>query len=347
MRATTALAFTLTLFTAAFLLAGCGGGPPVLHIYNWADYIDEGLLREFEQAHACRVVMDTFDSNEAMYAKLKAGATGYDLIFPSSYMVNIMHEQGMLQSIQPALVPNLEHIDRSYLKFTMDPTMEHSVPYMIGNSGVGYLDSRVTLIEPTWAMLGRDDLAGRITLLDDMRETLGAALKYLGYSLNSTNEAEIAEAADTVIGWKEHIAKFDSDQYKNGLASAEFLVVHGYSGDVLQAMEENEDVGYVVPEEGTSIASDDMVIPGDATNVELAHAFINFIHTPEIAARNMEYVWYLCPNKAAYELLDDEMREDPAMFLPDEVIARSEAILDLGERNALYSKAWDRVKAAR
>lgn len=172
-------------------------------------------------------------------------------------MVHIMHEQGMLQPIQHDKVPNLKHLDRSYLKFTMDPDLHHSVPYMISNTGLGY------------------------------------------------------------------------------------------SGDVLQAMEENEDIAYVVPEEGTSIASDDMVIPRDARNVELAHSFINFIHTPEVAAQNMEYVWYLCPNTAAYELIDEEMLEDPAMFMPDEVVAKSEVILDLGEQNALYSEAWDRVKAAK
>ena len=337
----------LSVSVLAVLLTGCGGGRPVLHIYNWADYIDEDLLRRFEAEQGCRVVMDTFDSNEAMYAKLKAGATGYDLIFPSSYMVNIMHEQGMLQPVQHDKIPNLKHLDRAYLKFTMDPELHHSVPYMISNTGLGYLASRVNVFEPTWAMLERSDLAGRITLLNDMRETIGAALKYLGHGINSTNEAEIAEAADVVIGWKKNIAKFDSEQYKNGLASAEFLVVHGYSGDILQAMEENEDVAYVVPEEGTSIASDDMVIPKDAKNAELAHAFINFIHEPEVAAQNMEFVWYLCPNTAAYELLNEEMREDPAMFLPADVVAKSEVILDLGEQNALYSRAWDRVKAAK
>ena len=341
-------ATVLTATVIACLLAGCGGGgKPVLHIYNWADYVDEDLLRRFEQEHGCRVVMDTFDSNEAMYAKLKAGAAGYDLLFPSSYMVDIMHQQGMLQPIRHDLVPNLQHLDRSYLKFTMDPELEHSVPYMISNSGLGYLGSRVENFEPTWGMLNREDLAGRTTLLNDMRETLGAALKFLGYSLNTTDEKEIGEAADVVIGWKKNIAKFDSEQYKNGLASAEFLLVHGYNGDVLQAMEENEDVVYVVPREGTSLASDDMVIPKDAADVELAHAFINFIHDPEVAAQNMSYVWYLCPNTAAYELLDAEMREDPAMFLPQEVVDKSEVIRDLGEDNAKYTAAWDRVKAAK
>ncbi|MBU0676687.1 MAG: spermidine/putrescine ABC transporter substrate-binding protein [Verrucomicrobia bacterium] len=332
---------------AVVMLAGCGEKKPVLHVYNWSDYIKPELVQRFEQESGCRVMMDYYDSNEAMYAKLKAGASGYDLLFPSSYMVNIMDEQGMLQPIDKAKIPNIANIDRKYLKFTMDPEMNHSVPYMISNSGIGYLGERVPDFEPTWAMFDREEYRGRMTLLNDMRETVGAALKLLGYSLNTTDEAQLAEARDVVIRWKKNIAKFESDQYKNGLVSAEFVLCHGYNGDVYQTMEENEDIGYDIPREGTSIASDDMAIPANATQVDLAHAFINFIHDPEVAAENTEYVYFLCPNTASYELLSDEIKEDPAIFMPDELIEKSEVILDLGEENAKYIKVWDEIKAAR
>jgi spermidine/putrescine transport system substrate-binding protein len=335
------------LLVSMVLAAGWGPfGKPKLHIYNWSDYVDDDLVSRFEKENGCRVVMDFYDSNEAMYAKLKAGATGYDVAIPSSYMVNIMHGQGMLQPLDHTKIPNLEHIDRSYLKFTMDEDMHHSVPYMVGTTGIGYLGSRVEDFKASWAMFGNPAYAGRTTLLNDMRETIGAALKYLGHSLNTTDEAELAAARDVVIGWKKNIAKFESDQYKNGLVSAEFVMCQGYSGDVLQAMEENEDIVYEVPKEGTSLASDDMVILKDARQVELAHAFINFMHEPDVAAANTDYVWYLCPNRAAYELMSDEIKEDPAVFLPAEVVENSEVILDLGEDNAKYVKVWDEIKAA-
>ena len=174
--------------------AACGGARPVLSLYTWSDYIKPDLIRRFEREHGCRVVLDTFESNEAMYAKLKAGATGYDLLTPSSYMVSLMHAQGMLRTIDHSLVPNLVNVDPDYLAIAVDRTMDHSVPYMIVVSGIAYLESRVKDVVPSWRMFGRTDLAGRMTMFNDMRETIGAALKTLGYSINSTSERELAEA---------------------------------------------------------------------------------------------------------------------------------------------------------
>lgn len=336
----------LAVVAAAAVLVGCGKSKPVLHLYTWADYIKPELVQRFEQEHGCRVVIDTFDSNEAMYAKIKAGASGYDVIVPSSYMVRLMFEQGMLQSIRKNLIPNLVHIDADYLRIAMDKEMDHSVPYMLTNTGIAYLKSKVTDAEDSWSVFDRADLRGRMTMLNDMRETIGAALKSLGFSLNTRNERELAAARDVVIRWKKNLAKFENEQYKTGLASGEFLLVHGYNGDILQVMEENEDIEFVVPREGISISCDDMVIPKDAKNVELAHAFINFLHDPEIAAENTEFIYFLCPNSASYRFLSDEIRDDPAIFLPPEIREKSEMINDLGADNAKYTKVWDEIKAA-
>ncbi|MBN1423156.1 spermidine/putrescine ABC transporter substrate-binding protein [Candidatus Fermentibacteria bacterium] len=330
----------------AGVLAGCGSDRPILHVYTWADYIKPELIQRFEREHECRVVLDFFDSNEVMFAKLKAGASGYDLIFPSSYMVHVMWEQGMIRPVEAARIPNLRQIDRSYLRFTMDPEMHHSVPYMLSNSGIGYLKSRVVDFQPSWAMFDLPAYSGRMTLLNDMRETMGAALKWLSYSLNTTDPEEIAQARDVVIRWKKNIAKFESEQYKNGLVSAEFLLVHGYNGDILQVIEENDDIAYSIPVEGTSIASDDMVIPKDARNPDLAHAFMNFLHDPEVAAENTEFVAFLCPNMGSYERLDRQILEDPAVFLQPDLLEKCEVIKDLGEDNSLYVAAWDAIKAA-
>jgi spermidine/putrescine transport system substrate-binding protein len=322
-------------------------GEPVLHVYTWADYMKPELVQRFEKENRCRVIIDTFDSNEAMYAKLKAGATGYDLLFPSSYMVKIMNDQGMLQPVDHAKLPNVKkNVDPEYLKIAIDKEMHHSVPYMLTITGMAYLESRVENFQPSWTQFDRPDLAGRMTLLNDMRETVGAALKFLGYSLNTKDEKQLEEARDVVIRWKKNLAKFENEQYKTGLASGEFLLVHGYSGDILQVQEENEDIQFAVPAEGTSISCDDMVIPQEAKETDLAHRFINYLHDPEVAAENTEFIAYLCPNAASYEYLSEETRENPVLFPPPEVRSKCEVIDDLGADNVKYTKVWDLIKAA-
>jgi spermidine/putrescine transport system substrate-binding protein len=330
----------------ASFFAGCGSQKQTLHVYSWADYISPEEVVNFENEFNCRVVIDTFDSNESMYAKLKAGATGYDLLVPSSYMIKTMASQGMLEKIDKALIPNLEYIDPDHLEIAMDPQMQYSVPYMTGGTGLGYLGRRVSDFAPSWAMFDREDLKGRTTLLNDMRETIGGALKYLGYSLNTTSEQELAEARDIVIRWKKNIAKFENEQYKSGLASEEFVLVHGYSGDIAQIMEDNEDIQFAVPAEGTSIFCDDFAIPKGAKNLKLAHEFINYFHRPEVAAKNIEFVYYLCPNKGAYEFLSDDIRQDPCVFIDPEVKEKSEVIGDVGEALVIYTRMWDEIKAA-
>jgi spermidine/putrescine transport system substrate-binding protein len=185
-----------------------------------------------------------------------------------------------------------------------------------------------------------------MTMLNDMRETLGAALKSLGFSLNTKSDRELAAARDVVIRWKKNLAKFENEQYKTGLASGEFLLVHGYSGDILQVQEENEDIVFAVPKEGTSISCDDLVVPKGAKSVELAHRFINFLHDPNVAAENTEFIAYLCPNRPSYQFLGDDIMKNPAIFLDPEIRAKSEIIDDLGEDNVKYTRVWDEIKAA-
>jgi spermidine/putrescine transport system substrate-binding protein len=173
-----------------------------LHIYNWADYVSPDLVTRFEKENDCKVVIDTFDSNETMYAKIKAGGTGYDLIFPTSYMVKVMEQEGMLASIDKAQVPNLKNVDPDALTKVYDTKMEHSVPYTMGYAVIAYRKDKLKDVEPSWSVFARTDLKKRATLFDDMRETIGAALKQLGYSLNTRDEKQLAEARDLVIQWR-------------------------------------------------------------------------------------------------------------------------------------------------
>jgi len=335
----------MVLLLSLFFVS-CGQKTRELNVYTWADYFKPELIERFERENNCRIVIDTFDSNEAMYAKLKAGAKGYDLVTPSSYMVSLMDQQGMVRKIRPELIPNRKNIDPEFLKITIDKSMDHSVPYMITVTGIAYLKSRVADVRPTWALFDRQDLKGRMTMFNDMRETLGAALKSLGYSLNSHNPEELDKAKEVVLRWRKNLAKFENEQYKSGLASGEFLLVHGYSGDILQVQKENPDIAFTIPEEGTAISCDDLVIPLGAAQEELAHKFINFLLDAKVAAENTEFVGYLCPNRLSYELLPREMRENPALFMEPSVRSKSEVLDDLGRANELYIRVWDQIKAA-
>ena len=330
------------------LLSACGSSQPELHIYSWGDYFNPALLERFEKEYDCKIVIDTFDSNEAMYAKLKAGAKGYDLLLPSSYILDLMYQQGMLQPIDRSLIPNIKYIDKKYIKVSKEKEalLDYSVPYMITWTGIAYRKDRVSDIQHNWAVFAREDLRGRMTMLNDIREALGAALIHLGYSVNTRDAGELKQATDLLISWKKNLAKFESEQYKNGIASAEYLVVQGYNGDIMQVMRENPQVGFVLPEEGLILLYDHMVIPHDAKQVKLANEFINFMQDPAVAAENMAFTYFLCPNTGAYPLLNAELKDNPMLFPPQSIIDKSEAIENLGPAVQEYNKAWDAVKAA-
>jgi spermidine/putrescine transport system substrate-binding protein len=338
--------------SAAIAAAGLPGCKPTapsrkkLTVFTWADYLSAKAKAGFEAAHNCTVVIDTFDSNEAMLAKLESGATGYDLLVPSSYAVQSLQRKGLVQPLDHAKLPNLTHLDPAYLAKAPDAAMKVSVPYLLSPTCLAYLAAKVPNPVTSWAMLDRADLKGRVTLLDDMREVLGAALKSLGHPLNSTMPAELAAARDIAIRWKANIAKFENEQYKTGIASGEFYLVHGYAGDLLQAQEENADIRIFVPQEGTSCPCDDLCVTKGAAEVDLAHAFINHLCDPAVAAENMENLGYRAPNKAGYALLSEEFRASPLLFPPTELFDKCEPIRDLGDQLTLWTAEWDRVKGA-
>jgi spermidine/putrescine transport system substrate-binding protein len=346
MKNRTLVVLMVSLLVLLSTTLGCKRPPAQLKIYTWSDYFKPELIQRFETERNCKIILDTFESNESMYAKLKAGATGYDLVTPSSYFVQIMNDQGLIQPMDHSLLPNLQHIDPDYLKIATDSKMHHSVPYMLTNTGIARLKSKVKDFQPSWKMFEQVGLKGRMTMLNDMRETLGAALKSLGYSLNSRNEKELEAARDVVIRWKKNLAKFESEQYKSGLASGEFLLVHGYSGDILKAQEENKDIEFSIPVEGTSVSCDDLVILKNSTQARLAHDFINFLHEPDVAAENTNFIAYVCPNKTSYPKVSAALRDNPAIFLAPELRAKCEVIEDLGADTAKYTKIWDQIKAA-
>jgi len=342
-----------TLIAAAVCLAAaasvllCGKAKKELHIYNWADYMNPAVVEKFEKENNCTVVINYFDSNEALYAKLKAGAEGYDIIFPSSYMSKIMFEQGMLQKIDHSKLKNIKNMDMQFIKKGLDPEMKYSVPYMVTYCGIAYNKKKVKNFKPSWSMYDRKDLSGRMTLLNDVREVIGAGLKFNGYSYNTTDNAELEKARETVSGWKKNIAKFDVDEAKRGLSSGEFWLIQTYNGDALQIIGENADIAFVLPQEGTSISQDEFVIPVSAKNTEMAYRFIDFMLDPVNSKENMEFVYYLSPNKEAQKLMDREFMDDPAINPPKSVLDKCDMLMDLGENNTKYSDLWDRIKSSK
>jgi len=282
-----------------------------------------------------------------MFAKLKSGADGYDIVFPTSYMAEIMRKNGMLEDLDHSRFQNLSNLDPRFLALNPDSAMAYSIPYMVSTTGIGYLETETGELDSlSWDVFADSRFAGKMTMLNDVRETIGAALKYLGYSYNSRSVKELEEARDLLIKWKSNLAKFENDQYKNGLVSGEFSVSQGYSGDILQVQEEQEDLMFIIPREGTSISIDNMVLLRNARHKDAAYAFMDYMLRPEVAAANTAYVYYLAPNLEAYKILDQEILDDPAVFLSEQVIEKSEILLDLGEDNALYSRIWDEIKSA-
>ncbi|WYJ07729.1 spermidine/putrescine ABC transporter substrate-binding protein [Opitutia bacterium KCR 482] len=330
---------------ACALISGCGPAKPALNVYMWSDYIDMDLVREFEKQNDCKVVIDIFDSNEFMYSKLKAGGTGYDVILPTTYMAKVMFDQNMLEKLDHSKLPNLKYINPKYLAdLALDKKMEYSVPYMLGFTCVAYNKEKCGTLPETWDVFSNEKFAGKMTLLNDHRETIGAALFFLGKSMNDTNDADLAKAKEVLLKWKKNLAKFDNELYKVGIQSGEFLVVQGYSGDLFQVFAEAPNLTYMCPKEGISMSCDDWVIPATAKNKELAYKFINFICDPKNAAKNMEFTCYSAPIPEARKYVSEENKNHPGMFLPDDLYKRGELIRDLGEDNAKFNALWDAVK---
>ncbi len=330
---------------ACALISGCGPAKPALNVYMWSDYIDMDLVREFEKQNDCKVVIDIFDSNEFMYSKLKAGGTGYDVILPTTYMAKVMFDQNMLEKLDHSKLPNLKYINPKYLAdLALDKKMEYSVPYMLGFTCVAYNKEKCGTLPETWDVFSNEKFAGKMTLLNDHRETIGAALFFLGKSMNDTNDADLAKAKEVLLKWKKNLAKFDNELYKVGIQSGEFLVVQGYSGDLFQVFAEAPNLTYMCPKEGISMSCDDWVIPATAKNKELAYKFINFLCDPKSAAKNMEFTCYSAPIPEARKYVSEENKNHPGMFLPDDLYKRGELIRDLGEDNAKFNALWDAVK---
>jgi spermidine/putrescine-binding protein len=349
----------VTVMLALVLLSAvaCGGGQEaqgpaeVLNFYNWSDYIEPEIYAKFEEEYGIKVVEDNYGSNEDLLAKLQGGATGYDVIVPSDYMVSTMIELEMIAELPKDQLTNLGNLDPSFTDPPYDPGMKHCVPYFWGTTGIGFNWNDWDEAPNSWEYLFNPESAaefsGRISLLDDTREVLGAALIYLGYSPNTTSEAELNQAKDVILAIKPYVSAFDSDTYEDNMVTGENALVLGWSGDVFTAQVEDENIDYVIPKEGAVKWTDNLCITRDAAadpaRLEAALLWIDFLNRPEIAAMNTNYVWYASPNAAATDQIDPEILAYEAVYPDDETFARLHWLENVGDATEMYSRIWTEI----
>lgn len=333
------------------VLSGCGGSNNgnVVRVYNWGDYIDEDVISMFEEETGIKVIYDTFETNEEMYPKVAAGGVDYDVICPSDYMIEKMIENNLLQEINYDNVPNVSYIQQATLDMAAnyDPDNKYSVPYTYGTLGIIYNTKLITDEITSWNDLWNEDYSGEILMYNSPRDLFTAPLMMLGYSINTTDEGELREATDLLLQQKPMVQRYVMDQIKDSLISESAAIAMAYSGEVLVLQEQNENLEYVIPEEGTNYFIDAWVIPTCAENKENAEAWINFLNRPDIAYKNFEYITYATPNTGAQELMDESLKDNPALFPSDEIVANSEVFHTLGnEGDQLYSDLWMEIKNA-
>ena len=329
------------------LLTGCGGTDPktVLNVYNVGDYIDEELISMFEEQTGIDVQYETYDTNEMMYQKVKSGSTNYDLVFPSDYMVEKMRREDLLQKIDFNNIPNMKYIDKGFLNPVYDKTNEYSVPYMWGTFGILYNKKMVKETVDSWDILWNPKYKGNIMMFDSVRDTMGIALKKLGYSMNTTNPKEINEAMKELIKQKDLVLAYVNDEGKDRLLGEEVAMGITYSGDAVNLIKQNPNLAYAIPKEGTNKWVDAMAIPKTAQNKKEAEMFINFLLDPEISKINTEYIGYSTPNTGALELLDKDITNDPVAYPSKAVLDKTETFIDLGKDLRLYDEAWIQIKS--
>ncbi|MBC8193558.1 MAG: extracellular solute-binding protein [FCB group bacterium] len=320
-----------------------------LNVYNWDTYIAENTIENFSKKTGIKVQYDLYANNEELFAKLKEGNPGFDLIFPADYMVETMTALDMLVPLDHSKIPNIKNVgpDPNFSNPAYSPGMKYAIPYMWGTIGIGYRKSKFKTPPSSWKdLLDSDEFKGKIALLADQRACIGIALKYLGYKLNSTNPKEIAEARDLLIKQKPNIKSFAEDNGQDLLLSGECDVVMEWNGDIVQVMAEDSDIDYVVPKEGGVVWIDNMCIPAGAPNPEEAHALINYILDPQVNADIANFIHFASPNGAAHKYIIPEDLKNPAIYPDDNAISASEVIIDVGDKARLFDEAWVAIKAS-
>ena len=320
-----------------------------LFVYNAGEYIDPEVIEMFEAETGIEVVYDEFETPEIMYAKMVQNDGAYDVICPSDYMIEKMLDAGMLQELDLDAIPNRKYIGEQYLKAaeSFDPGNRYSVPYCWGTVGILYNTNMVDDPVTSWDILWDEKYSGQILMQDSIRDAFTVALKRNGYSLNSTDPAELEKAAEDMIAQRPLVQAYVVDQARDKMIGGEAALAVIYSGEVLYTQRENPDLEYSVPDEGTNVWIDAWVVTKKARNPEAAMKWIDFMCRPDIALMNFDFITYSTPNEAAREMIEDEdIRNSEAIFPDESILKRCETISYLGEEgDALYNEMWKKVKS--
>lgn len=326
------------LFAAKILIVGNGqiSDSNTLYLYNWGDYIDPDLIDKFEEESGYKVVMETYDSNEAMITKIKQKSTNFDICIPSEYAVEMMRDQGLLEKLDHSKIVGLDNIDERFLDVAYDPGNEYSIPYLWGTFGIVYNTKKYQESDfSSWKNLWDKKFEGEILSFDGARETLGIGLLANNLSLNTTDPKKLVEVRNELIDFMGNVKAILADEIRMYMALEEANVGITFSGDASSAIESNENLSYAIPKEGSNIWFDTMVIPKTSKNQKAAYAFINFMLEPENAAQNADYIWYATPNKKALDLIDPEAKNDKTLYPDDDIIDKLEVFKALDKESTI------------
>jgi len=340
--------FLLAAMTAGMTtLAACGSPKDALRVYNWGDYIDEEVLDIFTEETGIKVIYDTYETNEDMYTKIKTAGSGstYDVVIPSDYMIKRMIDENLLEKIDTAKLENYPLIGDEYKNLNYDPNNEYSVPYMWGTVGLLYNKTMVDEEVTSWNILWNEKYSRKIFMMDSVRDSIGVTLKMLGYSLNSTNTGELAEAEAALEAQTPLVLAYTGDEVKDKMIAGEAAFAVVYSGDAITCIEQNPDLAYAIPNEGTNLWFDAVCILKGAKHYDAAMQFINFLCRTDIAEMNRAYINYSTPQTEVYNALPDEIKNNPVYYASPEIVDKSEIFVDLGASVSYYEDIWTRIIA--
>jgi spermidine/putrescine transport system substrate-binding protein len=321
---------------------------PVLNLFNWSEYMDPSILKDFEKKFGATVVVSLYESNEDLIAKLKAtGGGGYDVVVPGQYAIPLMSRQGLLKPLDKTKLPNLKNLSKKFVNPSYDPSNKYSAAYQWGTVGVVYNKNKLPKPDETWGLFfDESKQQGSFILMDSTREMLAAPLKYLGKSLNSVSKDDLNKALELMIGAKSRSLGFDGGVgARNKVSAGQANYGIAYNGDVVKLQAEDPKLGFFVPREGGLIFVDSLAIPAKAPNADLAHKFVNFILDAKVGARLSNYNRYATPNEAAKPFITPADLKNPAIYPSAATMTKLEFNLDLGKNNSLYDSVWTKLKA--
>jgi len=333
------------------VLSGCGNktkSAGEVNVYNWGEYIDESIFADFEKETGIKVNYSTYPSNETMYSVLSTGGASYDVIIPSDYMISRLIEEDMLEKIDYSNIPNYEMIDNAYKNLEYDPNGEYSVPYMWGTVGIIYNTAMIDEEITSWGALFDEKYSGQILMFDNSRDAIAIALAYLGYDINTENESELNEASELLKQQKPILQAYVMDQIFDKLESGEAAIGPYYAGDYLTMLENNENLAFVIPEEGSNWFVDAMCIPKGAANKKNAELFINYMCSTEVCTANMDITGYATANSVAASAYAEELDElEASVIFPDtDTLSRCKVFVNLPQSVLdLYNNIWVSLKS--